>query len=112
VLKTDGLADVLRDALGSAGIDFAFVFGSIAAATPKAGSDVDLLVIGAVGLREIIRRLAPAQDHLGREINPVVWTRAEFERRMTSDDHFLDNVLRGPMLMVVGTGIPGEDEHA
>lgn len=112
VLKTDGLADVLRDALGSAGIEFAFVFGSIAAATPKAGSDVDLLVVGNEGLREIIRRLAPAQDHLGREINPVVWTRAEFERRMTSDDHFLDNVLRGTMLMVVGTGIPGEDEHA
>ena len=112
VLKTDGLVHVLRDALGTAGIEFAVVFGSIAAATPKAGSDVDLLVVGEVGLRETTRRLARAQDHLGREINPVVWTRTEFERRRNSDDHFLSNVLRGSMLMVVGTGIPGEDEYA
>jgi predicted nucleotidyltransferase len=112
VLKTDGLADVLRNELGTTGIEFAFVFGSIAAATPKAGSDVDLLVVGRVGLRETTRRLAPAQDQLGREINPVVWTRSEFERRMDSDDHFLKNILRGPRLMVVGPGVPGVDEHA
>ncbi len=111
VLKTDGLADVLRHALGTMGIEFAFVFGSIAAATPKAASDVDLLVVGRLGLREATRRLAPVQDRLGREINPVVWTRAEFERRTESDDHFLMNVLRGPRLMVVGLGIPGVDEQ-
>ena len=37
VLKTEGLADVLREALGTEGIQFAFVYGSIAAAEATAG---------------------------------------------------------------------------
>jgi DNA-binding transcriptional ArsR family regulator len=107
VLKTDGLADVLRDALGTDGIGLALVFGSIAAATPQAGSDVDLLVVGEIGLREAVRRLRGAQDVLGREIVPNVWTRAEFDRRRGTGDHFLDRVLDGPMIPVVGS-LPGQ----
>lgn len=107
VLKTDGLADVLRDALGTDGIEIALVFGSIAAATPQAGSDVDLLVVGDIGLRDAVRRLRGAQDVLGREIVPNVWTRAEFDRRHGAGDHFLGRILAGPMIPVVGS-IPGQ----
>lgn len=89
VLKTDGLADVLRDALGTDGIEIALVFGSIAAATPRAGSDVDLLIVGSLGLREASRRLGSAQDTLGREIVPMVWTPAEFDWRRHGKDPFL-----------------------
>ncbi|MCH7876057.1 MAG: nucleotidyltransferase domain-containing protein [Gemmatimonadetes bacterium] len=102
VLKTDGLAHVLRDALGNHGVEFAFVFGSIASDTPVAGSDVDLLVVGDVGLRATVKRLANAQDTLGREINPVVWTCAEFRRRRRKRDHFLTRVLEGPRVAVLG----------
>ena len=102
VLKTDGLADVLRDALGSDGIEFALVFGSIAAATPTAGSDIDLLVVGDIGLRDAVRRLRPAQDTLGREIVPNVWTRAEFDRRRRARDAFLTRILEGPSVPVIG----------
>lgn len=101
VLKTDGLADVLRDALGSEGIDFALVYGSIAAAEPRAGSDVDLLVVGSVGLKEAVRRLRPAQDTLGREINPNVWTQAEYGRRRREGDPFLGRILDGSMIPVI-----------
>ncbi len=110
VIKTVGLIDILRDTLGTRGIDFALVFGSIAEGTDKSLSDVDLLVIGKLGLRETVRRLTPAQDQLEREINPVVWTRKEFQRRLTKSDHFLTSVLRGPRLMVVGTVVPGVDD--
>ena len=103
VLKTDGLAGVLADALGTDGIELAFVFGSMASSTATAGSDVDLLVVGSAGLREVTRRLAPAHDQLGREINPVVWTREEYERRRTDGDPFLTRVLTGPRLKVVET---------
>jgi predicted nucleotidyltransferase len=102
VLKTDGLADVLREALGQDGIDFAVVFGSIASGRPTSGSDVDLLIVGAVGLREAIRRLAPAHDRLGREINPIVWTRREFARRRVGSERFLQRVLAGPLIPVMG----------
>jgi DNA-binding transcriptional ArsR family regulator len=101
VLKTDGLADVLRDALGTNGIEFALVYGSIAAAEPRAGSDVDLLIVGSLGLREAVRRLRPAHDMLGREINPNVWIRAEYARRRDDGDPFLSRVLEGPTIPVI-----------
>ncbi len=40
VLKTDGLVNLLRDALGVEHADFALLFGSIASDTPSAASDV------------------------------------------------------------------------
>jgi predicted nucleotidyltransferase len=103
VLKTDGLADVLREALEGEGIAFALVFGSLAADTPTAGSDVDLLIVGDIGLREAVRRLRPAQDSIGREIVPLVWTRAEFERRRRAGDGFLERVLASPAIAVTGS---------
>ena len=107
VLMTDGLVDVLRAALGTEGIEIALVYGSIAAATPVAGSDVDLLVVGSAGLREIVRRLGPAQDSLGREVNPIVWARAEFDRRLRQKDPFLRRLLQGPVLPIVGSALAG-----
>jgi predicted nucleotidyltransferase len=102
VLKTEGLADVLRDALGTRGIDCAVVFGSIASHRTTAGSDVDLLILGTIGLREAVRRLGPAHDRLGREINAVVWSRDEFERRRAESDPFLQRILKGPVVPVIG----------
>ena len=102
VLRTAGLADVLRNALGKHGIELALVFGSIASGRPRAGSDVDLLLVGSLGLREGVRRLRLAQETLGREINPVVWTRSEFETRRVRQDPFLTNILDGPIIPVLG----------
>ena len=102
VIKTTGIAEVLRDALGTDGIESALVFGSIAAEQPVAGSDVDLLVIGSIGLREAVRRLGKAQDVLAREVNPVVWTRKEFEKRRHNADPFFRRILQGPLIQVMG----------
>lgn len=56
VLKTSGLADVLKTALSTeAKIKIAFVFGSFARKEEKAASDVDLMVIGDIGLRKLFR---------------------------------------------------------
>ncbi|MBI4520878.1 MAG: toxin-antitoxin system toxin subunit [Gemmatimonadetes bacterium] len=106
VLKTEGLADVLRGALGNEGIEFAFVYGSLVAGAPRAGSDVDVLIVGSLGLREAVRRLRAAQDVLGREITPNVWTRPEFDRRHKEADPFLLRILESPLLPVSGA-IPG-----
>ena len=48
VLTTVGLHDVLASALSDPEVEFAFVFGSIAAGTETPESDIDLMVIGAV----------------------------------------------------------------
>jgi predicted nucleotidyltransferase len=84
VLKTAGLREVLTEALRDVpGIELAFVFGSLAAGNGKAGSDVDLMVIGDAGLRALAPRLRQAAEKIGREINPVTMTAADFARDRT-----------------------------
>jgi DNA-binding transcriptional ArsR family regulator len=106
VLKTAGLRDVLAQALVRLkGVDVAFVFGSLAARPGKAASDVDLMVIGGASLRTLAPALRKAADKLGREINPVTMTTAEFSKRRSKDPLLLD-VLGKPILFVKG----GPDE--
>lgn len=105
VLRSEGFVGVVREALGDEGIEFAFIFGSMAAGTAGAESDVDLLVVGELGLRETVRRLHGVPDQIGREINPVVWTEDEYLRRLHEDDHFLAEVLKGPRITITGEPI-------
>jgi len=102
--KTSGLADVLSEALsGVVGqIDVAFVFGSVARGEQNSNSDVDVMVVGDVGFSEVIQALYPAQSILQREINPVVYSRAEFQRRVNAQEPFIVEVLSKPKLIVVG----------
>lgn len=103
VLKTAGLRDVLAEALhGIKGVDVAFVFGSLADGTGKAASDVDLMVLGSIGLRQLAPRLRPATDSIGREINPVVMSPASFSSKMRNGDAFLKNVMAAEKLFIVG----------
>lgn len=102
--KTSGLADVLADALSSVEnqIDLAFVFGSLARGDQNANSDVDVMVVGELGFAAVVQLLHPVQEALRREINPVVYSLAEFRHRAVSGDSFIQEVLTKPKLFVVG----------
>jgi predicted nucleotidyltransferase len=102
VLKTSGLADVLREAIASPDIRVAFVFGSLAEGTEVPGSDVDLMVVGELTLRRLTKMLPRASSRLGREINPHVLTSKEFARRRGARDHFLTTVLTASRIFVIG----------
>jgi predicted nucleotidyltransferase len=102
VLKAGGLADLLRSALTHPKIEGAFVFGSVARGEETAESDVDLLVIGDIGLRGATSLLSGIAEQVGREINPHVLRRAEFLKRKSEKDAFLMRVLAAPKLFVVG----------
>ncbi|HEX7048033.1 MAG TPA: nucleotidyltransferase domain-containing protein [Gammaproteobacteria bacterium] len=104
VLKTSGIADVLRDALASLGesVTHAFVFGSIAGGTAKAGSDIDLLVIGDVSFANVVQALMDIHDKLGREVNPVVMTMDDFMRKMAMRDRFVSRIGKEPKIHVKG----------
>ena len=91
VLKTSGLADVLRESLGEKAIRLAFVFGSVADSSETSDSDVDLLVIASVSLRELVGRLSGVSQQLGRELNPSVMTEFEFSKRRRAGDHFVSD---------------------
>jgi len=103
VIKTVGLLDVLKDALaGEKAIRVAFVFGSLAGGSEKAESDIDLMVIGYLGLRALTRLLNGLTDKLGREINPFILTPEEFSTRKSKNEHFLSQVLKDPKLFIMG----------
>jgi len=102
VLKTSGLVDVLRAALAREGVRVAFVFGSVARGEEGAASDVDLMVVADVGLREVSSWLSGISERLGREVNPHVMDAVELRRRQESGDHFILRVLESQKLFVVG----------
>lgn len=107
VLKTTGLADLVKKALeGNEKIRIVFIFGSIATGTEKAESDVDLMVIGDVGLRKLSALLSTIPDQIGREINPHTFSSDEFRRKKAEGDHFLTTVLSEQKIFVIGS----EDE--
>jgi predicted nucleotidyltransferase len=103
-IKSFGLADVLRASLRplAGRIDAAFVYGSQAAGKTSASSDVDVMVIGTAGFGEVVSALAPAQERLGREVNPAVYAREEFGRKAAAKHPFLVQVLAGPKVFLVG----------
>lgn len=103
VIKTTGMVQVLHEAIETQQVNVAFVFGSIATGEETAGSDVDLLVIGDIGLRALSELLSGCSEVIGREVNPYVMTRDEYRKRVASDEHFISHVLKSPKLFVVGT---------
>ena len=102
--KTSGLADVVRSALVKLEekIHVAFVFGSVAKGSHSTYSDVDLLIVGDLGLRDVVPLLSPVQDQLGREVNPTVYRPEEVRSMSENDNHFIGRVLREPRILILG----------
>jgi predicted nucleotidyltransferase len=101
--KTSGLGDVLAEALASVlhRLRAAFVFGSIAQGSETSSSDVDLMLIGDIGFAEAVNLLYPAEATLGREVNPKVFTVAEFSTK-AGVEPFLRDMLAKPKIFIVG----------
>nr|WP_180132562.1 transcriptional regulator [Rhodoferax sp. BLA1] len=106
VLKTMGLADVLRNALSplAAQIDFAFVYGSVALQQDKAQSDVDVMIVSAsLTYGEVFGALEDASLSLGRKVNPTLYTRSDWDKRVAQDSAFVTRVLQQPKIWLIGS---------
>jgi predicted nucleotidyltransferase len=106
VLKTFGVVDVLRSALQELlpAIELAFIYGSVAKGSERAGSDIDLMVIGAVPSNAaLLEALSPASAQLGRAINPTLYTPDEFAQRVSDGKSFIMRVLEQPKIFVKGS---------
>lgn len=124
VMKTFGVADVLRNALIPLWplIEVAFIYGSLAKGTEHAGSDVDLMVIGSLPSNvQLLELLLPTHALLGRVVNPTLYTAAEFSQRVQVGKSFIVRVLEQPKVFVKGNehdisrigsaGEPGPDRQ-
>jgi len=106
VIKTSGLQEILHKALNLQNIEIVFVFGSVALGEETAESDIDIFIIGELGLREISKLLKGPSDILGREINPHLMSLNEFITRKQKGEHFVNKVIQSPRIMIIGS----EDE--
>jgi predicted nucleotidyltransferase len=112
VLKTVGLADVLREALAplKAQVAAAFVFGSVARQEDTVGSDIDVMIISdTLGYADVFAALETASVTLGRPVNPTMYSQAQLEKRSRQDNAFVTRVLEQPKIWLVGSE---EDLHA
>ena len=102
--KTVGLIPTLRQTLRpfQNKVICAFVFGSVARGEERATSDVDLMVIGNVGLSQLSPALRKTEERLGREVNVTNYSVDEFRKKVAENDHFLATVLKGSLQFVKG----------
>ena len=105
VLKTMGLADVLRAALAPLAprIELAFVYGSVAKQQDTADSDIDVMIMSTgLGYADVFGTLESATATLGRKVNPTLYTPAEIAKRVNSDNAFVTRVLNQPKIWLIG----------
>lgn len=104
MLKTVGVADIIKKALEPrmADIKLAFIFGSVAKRAENRFSDIDLLVVGDITFGEVVDLISTAEGTLNRELNPVVYTLSEFNKRLSENHYFISDILSGDKIFVVG----------
>jgi predicted nucleotidyltransferase len=104
ILKTVGVADIIKKALEPriADIKLAFIFGSVAKRAENRFSDIDLLVVGDITFGEVVDLISTAEGALSRELNPVVYTLAEFNKRLSENHYFIRDILSEDKIFVVG----------
>lgn len=99
------LERLLRDALASFGdlIAIAFVFGSVARLEQVQDSDIDLMIVGDVRLKDLAAALHAPEQTLGRTVNPVLFSREKFREQYREGNPFLLDVVRKEKIFLKGT---------
>jgi predicted nucleotidyltransferase len=106
VLKTFGMADVLRQGLLplSGQISAAFVYGSVAKGTDTAKSDIDVMVIGEdIAYPEVYSALMPVEAQLARKINPSIYSYEDVRLKLKKGNAFLTRIMAQPKIFLIGS---------
>jgi predicted nucleotidyltransferase len=83
-------------------VALALIYGSLAKGTDTAASDIDLLVVAdELPLEDLYSALAPVEAVLDRRISPILFTSAEHEARIATNDGFLPGVLADQHLVLL-----------
>ncbi len=105
VKKTFGVSDEIKEALKAIddNIELAFIYGSIAKGTDSKSSDIDLMLVGE-GLHygDIMEVLLPFEESLQRTINPTIYTKSDFEKKIKEGNTFILRVLEQPTILIKG----------
>jgi predicted nucleotidyltransferase len=104
--KTVGIAEPLRRALEplASGIVAAFVYGSLAKRTDTAVSDIDLMIVSdSLSYAETFSALEEVSRWLGRAVNPTVYSRKGWSKRVKENNSFVTRVMEQPKIWLFGS---------
>lgn len=106
IMKTTGISNIIQNHLKHPDIEYLLVFGSIASGEDTPESDIDLMIIGDIPETKLIEEAKEIEKNIGRELNYILWTREEFEKKIKEKNHLLIDVADKPIIMLKGS----EDE--
>ena len=104
LVKTEGIAQQITRALQkyATHIECAFIYGSLARGELRADSDVDVMIVGSVGLSGLTPGLRHAERQIGRPVNASVYTATDLARKLQAGNHFLRTVMDSEKLFAIG----------
>jgi len=102
-LKEFGVLNSVKELfLDLKGVNFAFIFGSVAEGKEKNDSDIDLMIIGKPDLNKLNSGIRNTEEKFNRQINYIVYSQKEFKERKKKKTHFILNVLKSKKIMIKG----------
>jgi predicted nucleotidyltransferase len=103
--KTAGIVPVLKSELERFGekIKWTAIYGSVARGEERGKSDIDLLIVGSAGMTELVPPLRRLERRFGREVNVTRYSEREFASKRSAGDRFLNSVLKGKLITVIGS---------
>jgi predicted nucleotidyltransferase/predicted transcriptional regulator with HTH domain len=104
VARSLGIESKLVKALISTkGITASFIYGSYADGREKAGSDIDLFIIGNKSEQdEFIEKINSLEKRFGREINYRFFSINDFAKSIKEKNSFIINILKNKKIFLIG----------
>ena len=103
VAKVTGLGRAIYKSAPKLGkVKFAMVSGRFARKMPRLKDTVDLLIVGDIIMPQLAELIREQEAKLTREINYTVMTEKELEYRKSHSDPFINRILQGSRVMIIG----------
>ncbi|OGW82207.1 MAG: hypothetical protein A3G33_10805 [Omnitrophica bacterium RIFCSPLOWO2_12_FULL_44_17] len=103
IFKTTGVEGSLRSVVDRfEDVALAFIYGSYAKGGEKAGSDIDVVIVGSPERRRLTSEIRKLEELLGREINFNLYAEEEFKNKSAEKGSFLAEVVRGKKIILKG----------
>ena len=103
LLKTTALGQQLKAAIPELKkAKYALIYGSMARGEELETSDVDLLIVGDIAEENLIAGIRKVEKEIGREINYILWSEKEFEKRTKTKHQLLKEIANNPTITIIG----------
>ena len=104
IAKTAGIEGTFRELFRQLKqVKMALLYGSFAKGKERKDSDVDLLIVGSPRVEDrLMKEIPRLEKQLQREINYKLYSEAEYRRRRSQGDPFLEEVLSDKKVVLKG----------